>query len=198
MYLLEPLIKDRMEYSEAQQKIIDRYLEATKDCPEDRIPLEKLVGLKNKFPKSKPDKYVVAKCERELINDDIDEKKETRGRKARVIDNLYVRSKLTKYKEYEDAAWDYYWLDDVFTGVCSVAFEGATRWLSKYVVFDILSTAYRIDNELIADCCNVNERQVQKIMTALIVCNRAIEKELKRMDDAGLEVERRVLSMYGT
>ena len=180
-----------MEYTEAQQKVIDRYLEATEHCPEDRLPIEKLIGMKSKFPKGKPDKYVVAKCEKELINDE-DELTAAKkpGRKKRVIDNMYVRTKLHDYLEYDDAEANFYWLDDVMQGTCSSAFEGGTRHLSRYVVFEILSTAVRIDTALVQDVCNVQERQARKIMTALVFCNRAIEKEFRRMDMLGLTVER--------
>ena len=183
-------MKEYMDYTEAQRLIIDRYLEATKDNPSERMPLEKLVGVKGRFPKGKPDKYMVAKCEKDMLTDGVTVK---RGRKKREISNSYVVEWFVGYAEYKLATEDFYWLDDILTGICTVALEGATRQLSKYLVFDFLSTADTINTDLISKVCDVQERQAQKIMAALVVAQKAVEKEFKRMDSANLQHERRYL-----
>lgn len=181
-----------MDYTEAQRKVIDRYLEATKDSPQDRMPLEKLIGVKGRFPKRKPDKYVISKCENETLTDEF-QPESKKGRKKRVIDNRYVVDKFIGYDEYMLADTDFYWLDDILTGLSIVAYEGATRQLSVHLLFDFLSTAESIDTDLIGKVCDVQERQAQKIMAALIVANRMVEKEFRRMDVEGLQHERRYL-----
>ena len=181
-----------MDFSEAQRVVIDRYLDATKHCPQDRISFEKLVGMKKRFPKSKPDKYVISRGEAERTDDSLEVKA---GRKKRVTDNSYVVEKLQGYDDYHLAANDFCWLDDVFTGVTNVAFEGATRELSIYLVFDFLSTARQLDSDLIMDVCKVAERQARKILAALRVCSEQVAKQFRRMDVEGLQHERRFFSL---
>jgi len=168
-----------IKYSVAQQQIIDRYLEATKHCPESRIPLEKLVSMKKHVPRCRPDSTMLKKCERDFLES---EQLETVGRKKRQIDNSLVASIFYKYEDYYDAKSRFYWLDDIITGVSRLDLGGNTRPLNTGVLYNFLSTASVINTTIIMDYCDVKERQAQKILLSLVVANRVIENEIRRMN----------------
>lgn len=167
-----------MKYTEAQQQIVDRYLDATKDNPESRLPLSVIVGIKKHIPKYRPDRVMLEKCEEQYLQQ---EPIVAPGRKQRQIDNKAVSDVLSKYKSLKQAVRQFYWIDDIITGVSRIDLGGNTRPLSISLLFHFISTSTVINTSIIMSYCDVKTRQAQKIMTSLSIANRMIVKELKRM-----------------
>jgi hypothetical protein len=176
------MAKQPIEYSETQQKVIDRYMEATKDFPESRIPISKLIGMKHRIPSARPDKSTLQKCEEDFLEETV----AIMGRPKRQIDNNYVKSVFYKYQSYKDAKKQFYWLDDILVGVSRLDMGGNTRPLGTGVLYSFICSSNIINTSIIQDFCNVGVRQSQNIMAALVIANRMIEKELLRM---GFEVD---------
>jgi hypothetical protein len=168
-----------MLYTEQQQIVIDRYLEATKNFPEHRISIPKLLGIKSYIRKStKNDSFLLSQMEENYANESIIIKA---GNPRRQIDNKYVSDSLGIYLSYLDAKKCFYWLDDILTGVSFLDLGGNTRPLSVGMLFTFMSTSSIINSKIVQDYCQVGERQSRKIMLSLVICNRMIEKELRRM-----------------
>lgn len=176
-----------MELTDTQREVVARYYEATKDCPSSRMPIEKLLGMRNKIPKYRPVNHILKKLEAERINDEEDAEPVVakRGRPKKEIKNTIVLEFLSPYFDnYRYAIADHYWLDDILTGVSRLDLGGNTRDLSKYHLFDILSVCATIDVEMVKKYLCVADRQAQKVMTSLVIVHRMIEKEV---------VERKIL-----
>lgn len=168
-----------MKLTEAQQEVVDRYYEATKDDPDSRMPIEKLLGMRSKIPKYRPDNHLLKKLEEERINDMQDTTIVTRGRPKKEIVNKIVLEFLSPFfDDYRLLSKEYYWIDDIFTGVSRLDLGGNTRDLSKYHLFDILSVCAKIDVSFLQDYLNVGERQAQKVLMSLGIVHRMLEKEI--------------------
>lgn len=173
-----------MVLTKAQQEVVDRYYEATKNSPETRMSVEQLLGMRKKIPKYRPDNSLLKKLEEERVNDGT-ETIVTRGRPKKEINNTLVLEFLSPYFDcYDLICKEYYWLDDIFTGVSMLDLGGNTRDLSKYHLFDILSVCAKINVDFIQDYLNVAERQSQKVMTSLVIAHNILEKEilLRKLD----------------
>jgi hypothetical protein len=181
-----------MKLTETQQEVVDRYYEATKDNPDSRMPVEKLLGMRNKIPKYRPNNYMLKKLEEERINDVSEDLPVTRGRPKKEIVNTVVLEFLSPYfDDYALIAEEYYWLDDIFTGVSRLDLGGNTRDLSKYHLFDLLSVCAKLDVSFVQDYLSVGERQAQKVLMSLGIAHRMLEKEIvdrKLIDGTDLEV----------
>lgn len=166
-----------IKYSEAQQVIIDAYMEATKQHPDKRLPIARIVGIKRHIPKCRPDKAMLQKCEKEYLAGDV---KVEIGRPKRHIDNKLVSSVLMDYVDYYQAKERYWWLDDILTGVSRLDLGGNTRPLSVVLLYNFVSTSTIINTDIVMEYCDVGIRQAQKVLLALSIAVRAIEKELVR------------------
>lgn len=162
-----------------QQAVVDRYMKATEDCPEARMPIAKLLAMKNHIPRSRPDKAVLAKCEKEFLAEGDSPIKS--GRKQRQIDNTKAESVFYAFEDYYQAVERFYWLDDIITGVCRLDLGGNTRPLSRGVIYNFISTSTIINTDIIMAACDVQMRQAQKILLSVGIAVRMIEKELIRM-----------------
>ncbi len=165
-------------YTKAQQEVIDRYLEATKNNPDCRISIDKLIGMKKRIPKYRPDNSFLKLIEDTRLNED-DFELVKAGRPKTVVDNNRVFNFLSPYVDrYDLAKKEFYWLDDIVVGVTRLDLGGNTRDLSVYLLFDVLSICAMIDVDILKEYCEVADRQAQKILKALVVANRMIEKEI--------------------
>lgn len=167
-----------MQLTETQQEVVDRYYEATKEDPDSRMPIEKLLGMRNKIPKYRPNNYMLKRLEEERINDDC-ETPVTRGRPKKEVVNTLVLEFLSPYfDDYELLSEEYYWLDDIFTGVSRLDLGGNTRDLSKYHLFDILSVCAKVNVAFLQDYLQVGERQAQKVLMSVGIAHKLLEKEI--------------------
>ena len=166
----------------AQQEIIDRYNEATKDCPESRMSVDKLLSLKPRIRRYRPDAAIVASMEDLMHSEDDSAPTEPvikAGRKrTQLVNQVYEHF---HNKQYMEERYRHYWLDDILTGVSRLDTGGNTRPLSAAVLFNVLASFETVDTAVIADFCNVGERQARNIMTAVSIAHRMILKELTRM-----------------
>lgn len=181
------VVDEIMKLTKTQQAVVDRYLEATKGCPESRMPIEKLIGMKSKIPKYRPDRTVLLKCEQAYLEEPLEEV----GRPKRQLDNKFISSVLVGV-DFSAARERFYWLDDIIVGISRLGLGGNTRPLNKGMLYTFISTSSVINTTVISSFCEVGDRQAQKIMLSLCIAHRMIEKELKRMgytlDDCGLDL----------
>lgn len=164
-----------IQYTAAQQQVIDAYLEATKDNVDVRLPLSKIIAIKKHIPKYKPDKIVLLKCERDYLDGGVDQ---IVGRHKRQIDNKVCSSLLSKYNDYYQAKEQHWWLDDILVGVSRLDLGGNTRPLSVVLLYNFISTSSVINTTIIMSFCSVAVRQAQKILLSLSIAVRLIEKSL--------------------
>ena len=174
---LEAYKKKDIKYSATQQGVIDRYIEATKSCPEGRMPLIKLVGMKNRIRRVRPDIALLEMCEMKFLSKPTG----VMGRPKRQLDNSFVRSVFYMYEDYYEARKQFYWLDDIIVGVSRLDMGGNTRPLSVSILYNFVRTSNIVNTSIISDYCDVGPRQAQKIMVAVILIHRMIEKELRRL-----------------
>ena len=177
---LEAFIKETMtiKYTATQQIVIDRYLEATKNSTESRLPIAQIIGLKRHIKRGKPDKHVLEQCEQAYLQE---EPITAPGRKQRQIDNSAVSDVLSKYRSFEQCIKQFYWIDDIITGCSRFDLGNNTRPLSVSMLFHFISTSTIINTSIIMAYCDVKERQARNIMGALSVAHRMIEKDLIRL-----------------
>jgi hypothetical protein len=168
-----------LQLTDKQKEIIARYNEATKDDPDSRLPVEKLLGLSRRIPKYRPSNHHLKKLEEERINEPLEDQEVSRGRPKKAIINNIVLDFLSPYfNNYSILSETYYWIDDVFTGVSRLDLGGNKRDISKYHLFDILSVCAKIDADFVGEYLHTEKRQSQKIMLALSVAHRMLEKEI--------------------
>lgn len=58
-----------MHLNKTQQEVVDRYMDATADKPEERISIEHLLSLAHIFANRRPDWVVLETCEQEWLTD---------------------------------------------------------------------------------------------------------------------------------
>jgi hypothetical protein len=163
-------------YSKAQQEVIDRYMESTKDCPESRIPIAKLLKVKKRITKFKSDNAILADCEKQYL-----ERSANRGsgRKLQTINNKLLFDTLKRFDSLAECNEVYSFVDDIVKGVCNLGMGGNTRDLSSTLLFGIISGCCTINSEIISNYCNVEARQAQKIVKSLGIAVSLIERQFK-------------------
>lgn len=142
------------------------------------MSIAQILKFKRHIPKGKPDRQSLETCEAAFLNEDI---VVASGRKIRQIDNTFVSSIFSKYPTLSCAIKQFYWLDDILTGVARLDMGGNTRPLSLSVLYDFLSESGIINTTIISSYCGIGTRQAQKVMLSLTIANRMCEKELRRM-----------------
>ena len=165
--------------SDKQTDIVIKYLINSKDTPmQDKLPIMQLLSLKKHIPK-------INRIASKPIEQTKETTQSTKGRKKKMLDNATVKAFLGDVCDsvdigsvFSDSA--YYWLDDIFTGVCRLDLGGNTRPLSKYLMLSILYHYDNIDSSIIMSECNVAIRQAQNIMQCLRNINRMIGNEIAR------------------
>jgi hypothetical protein len=168
-----------MKLTKAQQEIVDRYMEATKDTPESRMPIEQLLKLRKAIPKSRPDNAMLRILEEQRLASVTDIEPVEKGRPKNVVKNSMVLNFLEPYFDmYSECVKDHYWIDDIFTGVSRLDLGGNTRDLSKYHLFDVLCVCASIDVDFIKEYLSIGERQAQKYMVSLQIAHRMVKKEI--------------------
>jgi len=58
-----------MLLTKVQQEVVDRYMDATADYPEERMSIEDLLSLARLFANRRPDWAVLEQCEQEWLTD---------------------------------------------------------------------------------------------------------------------------------
>ena len=97
--------------TDKQKVVVERYLKSTESFKAERMPLLKLLSMKNNIS--------ITNTIPVLPESDVDVRIPSKKTRLKVIDNLLVKNFLLEYDEYKDATKDHYWIDDVFTGCTS-------------------------------------------------------------------------------
>lgn len=164
-------------YSKTQQEVIDRYLEATKDCAEDRIPIAQIISLKRNIGKARPERgFLLSK-----IYSPNKDTKSGAGRPKKIVNNVLVQSVLSSYTNLHSAVRQYYWLSDIIAGVSRLDLGGNTRNLSTKTIYLYLSCCKAITVDLLKEAEGIGDRQAQKLLLAISISSRMVHKELVRM-----------------
>lgn len=166
-------------YTEAQLKIIEKYLKATENDPENRISLTKLLTFKKYI--SKYPKVVVKDHINESLQEFISEKVERKGRKKKIINNENIFSILSNYADIECAKLKYKCLDDILVGVSRLHLDNSSGTLSIATIYYLLSSFKVITTDTIIENLKVGVRHAQKILSSVSIANRMLEKEIKRL-----------------
>lgn len=162
-------------------EIIERYesVYGEKQTPEQVC---KILALKKHFKKSRVrrDDSIIVEYETKLLDDYI-EPEVSSGRKPNSIDNKIVSEFLFQFEKLHEFDEQYLFVDDILTGVAKLDLGGNTRDLSKYMLFNLISTMSVITVKGIEDKLGIKVRQAQKIFVSLKVINRMLEKEIKAL-----------------
>ena len=156
--------------TDKQEVVVERYLKSTESFKAERMPLLKLLSMKNNI--SKTNTIPV------LPESDVDVRIPSKKTRLKVVDNLLVKNFLLEYDEYKDMSEEHYWTDDIFTGCTRLDLGGNTRDLSKYLMFSILKEYEAITSKIIEEHCNVKERQAQNIVKCLNIISCMLRKEI--------------------
>ena len=168
-----------MKLTKAQQEVVDRYMEATKDDPDSRMTIEQLLKLRKSIPKHRPDNTMLRRMEEQRLASVTDIDVVETGRPKNVVKNTMVLNFLAPYFDmYNECVKDHYWIDDIFTGVTRLDMGGNTRDLSKYRLFDVLCVCGKVDVPFIMEYVSVGERQARKYIAALQIAHRMVKKEI--------------------
>jgi hypothetical protein len=131
---------------------------------------ELLASIKKRIPRWKPDRWWTYEAK--------EQPEHTKGRKPVVLDNADLVLLFDGLDYYEGSTDVPSVFDDILHGVARGELSGATRPLSKSVLFALLSKVDKLSTASISDALSVGERQAQRYMQACGIAQDFIRREV--------------------
>ena len=114
---------------------------------------------------------------------------EDMAKKEYEYDNSFLVEEFN-YCLYGEACDEYGFIDDIVTGVCNLDLGGNTRPLSRNFIWTLISNQPVVKTSLVMEATGKSKSHSQKLVAVVRIACRAIEKEIKKLDSAGVKTHK--------